>query len=249
MIADRAGPRRPFEIIPAIDIRGGRCVRLLHGDYAQETVYGDDPLAMAERWASLGAPRLHLVDLDAARAGRPVNDGVIEQIARALALPVQVGGGIRDEATARRYLDAGVARVVLGTVAVTEPALVERLTAADPQSVIVAIDARDGIVKTEGWLVDSGLAADALAERMTALGVVRFLYTDIGRDGALTEPNYEALTALAGATAAAVIASGGVAAVEHLPRLAATGAEGAIIGRALYSGAVSLPDALAAVSD
>jgi phosphoribosylformimino-5-aminoimidazole carboxamide ribotide isomerase len=227
---------RPFEVIPSIDIRGGRCVRLLQGDYLQETVYGDDPLAIAHRWQAEGGHRLHLVDLDAARSGVPTNGELIVSIAHALSIPVQVGGGIRDETTARRYLDGGLARVVLGTAAVRDPGLVERLTAADADSVIVAVDARDGIVRTEGWTESSGVTVAELAARMTALGVRRFLYTDIGVDGTLTEPNYAAYRALAAVTSAAIIASGGVSRVDQLPRLAECGVEGAIVGRALYTG-------------
>jgi phosphoribosylformimino-5-aminoimidazole carboxamide ribotide isomerase len=231
---------RPFEIIPAIDIRGGRCVRLYQGDYEKETVYGDDPLAIAYRWQEQGGHRLHVVDLDAARSGVPANFDWIVRIARALRIPVQAGGGIRDEATARRYLDAGVARVVLGTAAVRDPGLVERLTAADADRVIVALDARDGIVRTAGWTEASELTVAELATRMLALGVRRFLYTDIGVDGTLTEPNYAAYRSLASTIDAAIIASGGVARVEQIPRLAACGVAGAIIGKALYTGAFDL---------
>lgn len=240
---DRSSPPS-IEIIPSIDIRGGKCVRLYQGDYARETVYGDDPLAIARRWAGLGARRLHVVDLDAARTGLPLNAALIIAIARALPIPVQVGGGIRDEATARRYVRAGVARVVLGTAAVRDPALVEALAGSNAEAVIVAVDARDGIVRVEGWTESSGIAAGELVARMTALGVCRFLYTDITNDGTLTEPNYAALTALAASTPAAVIASGGVARVDQLPRLAACGAEAVIIGRALYTGDVDLTEAL-----
>jgi phosphoribosylformimino-5-aminoimidazole carboxamide ribotide isomerase len=236
--------RVKFEVIPSIDIRGGRCVRLYQGDYARETVYGDDPIAIARRWSEAGAPRLHVVDLDAAREGAPVNAALIEAIARAIAVPLQVGGGIRDDAVARRYLDAGVDRVVIGTAAVRDPAFVRRLAAARSEAVVVAVDARDGIVQTEGWTASGEVTAADLAARMADLGVRRLLYTDIGRDGTLAEPNYDALAALVRSTTAAVIASGGVARVEQLPRLAACGAEGAIIGRALYTGDVDLREAL-----
>jgi phosphoribosylformimino-5-aminoimidazole carboxamide ribotide isomerase len=245
--APAAAGSRPFEVIPSIDIRGGRCVRLFQGDYDRETVYDDDPLAVARRWASMGAPRLHVVDLDAARTGVPVNGPLIIAIARALPIPVQAGGGIRDEATARRYVRAGLARVVLGTAAVRDPALVEALASSNPEALIVAVDARDGRVRTEGWTEDSGVTMTDLVARMTALGVRRFLYTDIAVDGTLTEPNYAAYRALAATTAAAVLASGGVAQVAQLPRLAACGVEGAIIGRALYTGAIDLAEALRSV--
>lgn len=219
-------------------------MRLYQGDYARETVYDDDPIAVARRWAALGAPRLHVVDLDAARSGSPATAELIVALARSVPVPVQVGGGIRDEETARRYLDAGVARVVLGTAAVRDPALVQRLAAADPDAVIVAVDALDGVVRTDGWTLSAEVTAVALVAHMTALGVRRFLYTDIARDATLTEPNYAALRELVGSTAAAVIASGGVAGVDQLPRLAACGAEGAIVGRALYTGDVDLTEAL-----
>ena len=234
-------------MIPSIDIRAGRCVRLYQGDYGRETVYDDDPVTVARRWAAFGPPRLHVVDLDAARTGTPVNEDLIVAIAGALSIPVQVGGGIRHEAIARRYLDAGLARVVLGTAAVRDPELVERLIARAADSVVVAVDARDGIVRTEGWTASGEVTAVDLVSRMTALGVRRFLYTDIARDATLTEPNYAALRHLIASTSAAVIASGGVARVEQLPRLAAASAEGAIIGRALYTGDVDLAEALRVV--
>ncbi len=234
----------PFEVIPSIDIRAGRCVRLYQGDYARETVYDDDPAAVARRWAGYGVARVHIVDLDAARGGPTTNATLIRAVAAELAVPIQVGGGIRDEASARAYLDAGIGRVVLGTAAVRDPALVKRLVRDAPESVVVAVDARDGIVRTEGWTESGGVTAVALVRQMTALGVRRFLYTDIARDATLTEPNYDALRELVGSTTAAVIASGGIARAGQLPRLAECGAEGAIIGRALYTGDVDLEEAL-----
>lgn len=239
----------PLEVIPSIDIRAGRCVRLMQGDYAQETVYADDPVAVARRWQAEGATRLHVVDLDAARTGVPANRDSVLAIVAALTIPVQLGGGIRDQATARAYLAAGVTRLVLGTAAVTQPALVQALTALDPDAVIVALDARDGVVRTDGWTASSGVTAIDLARRTMTLGVRRFLYTDISRDATLTEPNYVALAALVRETGAAVIASGGVARVAQLARLAACGAESAIIGRALYTGDIALPAALAAAGE
>lgn len=237
-----------FEIIPAIDIRGGRCVRLLQGDYNCETVYDADPVAVARRWAAAGAPRLHVVDLDAARSGAPVNAALIAAIARAVPVPLQAGGGIRSEAIARAYWEAGVDRVVLGTAAVRDVALVERLVALAPERVVVAVDSRDGIVRVDGWTEAANVSALELVARMTALGVRRFLYTDIARDGSLTAPNVEALRRLVTATSAPVIASGGVARLEHIRQIAACGAEGVIIGRALYTGDVDLAEALTAAS-
>lgn len=237
-----------FEIIPAIDIRGGRCVRLLQGDYNCETVYDADPVAVARRWAAAGAPRLHVVDLDAARSGAPVNAALIAAIARAVPVPLQAGGGIRSEAIARAYWEAGVDRVVLGTAAVRDVALVERLVALASERVVVAVDSRDGIVRVDGWTEAANVSALELVARMTALGVRRFLYTDIARDGSLTAPNVEALRRLVAATSAPVIASGGVAQLEHIRQIAACGAEGVIIGRALYTGDVDLAEALTAAS-
>jgi phosphoribosylformimino-5-aminoimidazole carboxamide ribotide isomerase len=238
-----------FEVIPAIDIRGGRCVRLLQGDYGRETVYDADPVAVARRWAAAGAPRLHVVDLDAARAGVPVNADLITAIARAVPVPLQVGGGIRSEAVARAYWEAGVERVVLGTAAVRDAALVAELVASAPERVVVAIDARDGVVRLDGWTTAADLSALDLVARMTALGVRRFLYTDIARDGSLTGPNVEALRRLVAMTPAPVLASGGVARVAHVRQLAACGVEGVIIGRALYTGDVDLVEALAVAAE
>lgn len=238
----------PLELIPAIDLRGGRCVRLLHGDFARETVFGDDPAAMARRWQGLGAVRLHVVDLEGSRDGEPRNLAAIEAILGAVRIPVQVAGGIRDEAGAERLLALGAARVVLGTAAVRDPALVERLARTAPEAVIVALDARDGVVRTDGWTVESGVGVDELAARMTEAGVRRFLYTDIGRDGALTGPNISVYEDLCARTDAAVLASGGVAGVHDIVRLAATPVEGVVIGRALYTGDLDLPGATAAAA-
>lgn len=244
-------PRRraiPFEIIPGIDLRGGKCVRLYQGDFAQETVYADDPAAVARRWQALGAPRLHVVDLEGSRDGEHRNLDAIAAILRAVDLPVQVAGGIRDETAAQRLLDLGAARVVLGTAAVRDPDLVARLVARLPDAVVVALDGRDGIVRTDGWTETSGVTVLDLADRMTTLGVRRFLYTDISRDGALSEPNFAAYADLCARTGAAVLASGGVATVDQIVRLARGPVEGVIVGRALYTGDVELPAALAAVA-
>jgi phosphoribosylformimino-5-aminoimidazole carboxamide ribotide isomerase len=233
-------------VIPGIDLRGGRCVRLLHGDFARETVFADDPAAMARRWQAEGAPRLHVVDLEGSRDGEARNIEAIAAILRAVSIPVQVAGGIRDEEGALRLLGLGATRVVVGTAAVRDPELVARLVALDPEAVVVALDARDGVVRTDGWTASAGIGVGELAGRMTALGVRRFLYTDIGRDGALTGPNIEAYRALCARTDAAVQASGGVARAEEIAALAGTGVEGVIVGRALYTGDLRLADALAA---
>jgi len=233
-----------IEVIPAIDIRNGRCVRLYQGDYARETVYSDSPVDVAQKWQALGASRLHLVDLDAAKSGKPENLDIVRRIAQALRIPAELGGGIRDRATVELVLKAGVQRVVLGTAAVEKPELVRELCTAFGEAVVVGIDARGGKVATRGWLDAGELNAIDLARRVVQQGARRIIYTDIERDGTLTQPNYEAITALLKAVEVAVIASGGVATVEHLKKLQGLGVEGAIVGKALYTGDLKLEDAL-----
>lgn len=235
-----------MEVIPAIDLKSGRCVRLYRGDYHRETVYSDDPLAVALGWQEQGALRLHVVDLDGAVLGQLVNLEVIAAIVARLVIPVQVGGGIRDEATARMLLTAGVSRVVIGTAAVQEPSLVQSLCQRYGSGrVVVAVDVRDGQVAIKGWTEGTAVSALALAQQMAGLGVRRLLYTDISRDGTLTEPNFAATAALVKSTGLAVLASGGIASLEHIRCLATTGVEGAIVGRALYTGDVKLAEAIA----
>ncbi len=236
-----------MEVIPAIDLRGGRCVRLFQGDYAQETVYSDDPVEVALRWQEMGAVRLHVVDLDGAARGEPVNLGVIESIAGSLTSPIQMGGGIRDMDAVKKALGIGVGRVVLGTSAVGNPDLVEAACQRfGPEALIVGVDARDGLVATRGWRESSDVTAIDLVHQMAALGIRRFVYTDISRDGTMTEPNFQAIEELIKSADAAVIASGGVSSIEHLRRLAGLGVEGTIVGKALYEGAIDLREAIAA---
>ena len=238
-----------MEIIPAIDLKSGLCVRLYQGDYGKETVYSDDPVGIALRWWRDGAPRLHLVDLEGAAAGEPANLGVIEAIVRNVGIPLQVGGGIRTLRTAEILTDLGVDRIILGTAAVKDPGLVQRLCRDyGGDKVVVAIDARDGRVAIEGWTEGTSLSAIELAERMEDMGVTRFLYTDISRDGTLTEPNFEAIEALVHATNRPVLASGGISSTDHLSRLASIGAEGAILGSALYTGVIELRSAIESVN-
>jgi phosphoribosylformimino-5-aminoimidazole carboxamide ribotide isomerase len=228
-------------ILPAIDLRDGRCVRLEQGDYARETIFSDDPVAMARHWQAAGAPILHIVDLDGARDGSPSQLDTVAEIVSALDIPVQVGGGVRTEAHADALFGVGVFRIVVGTAAVEEPELIARLLRAySPQRVNVGVDARDGMVATRGWLHTSERPAEDFIVEMRERGVRRIVYTDIARDGMLTAPNFAA-TARAAARGVAVIASGGVATTAHLHQLAAIpGVEGAIVGRALYTGDVEL---------
>ena len=235
-----------MEVIPAIDLRGGRCVRLRQGDYAQETVFGDDPAAMAERWASEGATRLHLVDLDGARDGRPGNVEAVRAILARLggSIPVQLGGGVRDEAIADSWLDAGVERVIVGTRAAEDPEWFERFVAERPGRVVLGLDARDGNVATGGWLAESGQEARTLAERFDRLPLAAVVYTEIARDGMLEGPDVGSTVALAEALKTPVIASGGVSSLEDLERLAGSPVAGCIVGRALYDGRFRLDDAI-----
>ncbi len=235
-----------MDIIPAIDIQGGKAVRLFQGDFAQSTVYDADPTVAARRWAEMGASRIHVVDLDGAKAGHPVNTDSILGIVRAVSIPVQLGGGLRSDIAVRAALDLGVARVILGTAAVRDPELIARLVARHHDAIIVGVDARDGYVATAGWTEAEKVEATTLVERMADIGVRRIVYTDISRDGTLTEPNFAATAALVRPGGPAIIASGGVCRVEHVRRLAADGVEGAIIGRAIYTGDLDLREALAA---
>ncbi len=233
-----------MEIIPAVDIRNGKCVRLYQGDYNRETVFSENPVDVALQWQAMGAPRIHIVDLDGAAAGETVNLEIIETIAAAAQVPVQLGGGIRTLGSITTLLKLGVDRVILGTVAVENPGLVEEACRKYAESVIVSIDARDGQVSTRGWLQDSELTALKLARDMRDLGVRRLIYTDIERDGTLSGPNYRALAELVTGIDLPVIAAGGISSIEHLQSLKKIGVEGAIIGKALYTGDIDLKEAL-----
>lgn len=230
-----------------MDIRGGRCVRLFQGDYARETTFSDDPLAMALRWQSQGAHRIHVVDLDGAASGEPQNLDVISQIATAVMVPVQLGGGIRDIETIKKVLSAGVERVILGTAAVENEEMLKEACQKYGDYVAVSIDARDGMVATWGWQEDSGIRAEELAKRMQAIGVERLIYTDITADGTLTSPNFGAIAEFIKATPLPVISAGGVASVDNIRELNRLGVAGAIIGKALYTGDVDLRAALRAI--
>ena len=235
-------------IYPAIDIRGGRCVRLTEGRFDAETVFADDPAEMALKWAGMGAEFLHLVDLDGALAGEGKNVPVIERILQSVNIPVQLGGGIRNLETIEKLLALGVTRLILGSAAVNNPQLVEEACKKYPGHIAVGIDAKNGEVAIEGWGKGSGVAATELAKQMAAYGVETIIYTDISRDGMLSGVNVEATAALARACGVPIIASGGVASIEDIRRVKAVeadGVQGCIIGKAIYTGAVDLKAALA----
>ncbi len=237
-----------FEVIPAIDIRGGRCVRLLQGDYDRETVYGDDPAAVAREWEAQGAPRLHVVDLDGAREGRPVNRAEVAAICEAVAIPVEVSGGLRTMDDLEAAAGLGAARLQLGSAAVRNPDLVNRASERFPGMVVVAVDTRAGEALTEGWREGSGADALTLAKEMVARGAPRIMVTDVARDGALEGPNVALAAEFAAALPVPVVASGGVTTADDLRALAETGCEGAIVGKALYEGRFTLAEALEAVA-
>ena len=234
-------------LYPAIDLKDGHCVRLLRGDMAQATVFGADPAAQARAFATAGCRWLHLVDLNGAFKGAPVNGAAVEAILAAVDVPVQLGGGIRDRATLERWLERGVSRVVLGTAAVRDPGFVRAAAAAWPGRVAVGVDARAGMVAVEGWAETTDMTATDLARRFEDAGVAAIVYTDIERDGAMQGPNVAATAALARAVAIPVIASGGVSSLADLQALKDSGAplDGAISGRALYEGKLDLAEAVA----
>jgi len=238
-----------MKVIPAIDLKGGKCVRLYQGDYSQETVFSDEPVSVALQWQSLGAQRLHLVDLDGAARGELCHLSLITKIVKRVKIPIQVGGGIRQLATIEQLLEGGVMRVVLGTAAVENPGLVRKACHRFGEAIIIGIDAREGYVATRGWQKKTDITAFELVQQMAVLGVRRFIYTDILRDGTLTQPNFEAIAELISKTSLPIIASGGVTSVSHLKRLFQLGVEGVIIGRALYTGDVRLEEALAAIKE
>jgi phosphoribosylformimino-5-aminoimidazole carboxamide ribotide isomerase len=233
-------------ILPAIDLRDGKCVRLRQGDYAQETVFDQDPVAAARRWVSQGAKWLHLVDLDGAKAGKPVNGDSIRAIVQSAGVPCQLGGGLRSEADVAAALDWGLARVVIGTKALQSPAWFTRLCERWPGRVMLGIDAKEGRVATEGWLEVSQTGVLDLTRRCVTPAVAGIVYTDISRDGMLAGANVKAMAALAQAVAIPVIASGGVTTLDDIHRLAERRLAGCIIGRALYEGRIDLKEALRA---
>ena len=236
-------------LYPAIDLKDGQAVRLVHGDMEKSTVFNDDPAAQAREFVDAGCTWLHLVDLNGAFAGTPVNAAPVEAILKSCNVPAQLGGGIRDMATIEAWLDKGLARVILGTVAVENPALVREAARAFPGKVAVGIDARNGRVATKGWAEETDVVVTDLAKSFEDAGVAALIYTDIMRDGAMGGPNIDATAALARAVNIPVIASGGVSSLADLEALKKTGViSGAISGRALYDGAIDLSEALKALA-
>jgi phosphoribosylformimino-5-aminoimidazole carboxamide ribotide isomerase len=242
-----------MHVIPAIDIRGGKCVRLVQGDFDRETVFGDDPVAMAKRWAGAGAIRIHVVDLDGAREGRPVNDAIVRDIVRTSGAAVQVAGGVRDAAAIDRWTDAGAARIVVGTLAVEQPDVVAEAVRRHSDRVAVAIDVKDGRPAVKGWLEKADRSTAEFVRDLARTGVRHFIYTDVSRDGMMQHLDFAALRAMlealrSASPGATLIYSGGVTSVDDIVALNEYDLEGAIVGRALYDGRIDLAVALAAIS-
>lgn len=240
-----------FTIYPAIDIRDGKCVRLVQGDYNQETIYNENPVKVAQEWERLGGSYIHLVDLDGAKAGQPVNDELIGRIASAVQVPVQVGGGLRTREHVEQLLSLGVSRVILGTAAIEDRAFTEAVLGTYGDRIAIGLDARNGYVATRGWLETSEVRADELAAELASRGAETFIFTDISRDGMMQGPNVEAIVALAKSSGRTVIASGGVSKMDDLITLstyAKEGVGGAIVGKALYTGSIDLQVAVQAVA-
>lgn len=235
-------------LYPAIDVRGGQCVRLSQGDYQQETIYEKNPMHAVERFVLNGAEWIHVVDLDGARSGELINLQVIAEMVKEAGIPIQVGGGVRDMDRVERLLDLGISRVIIGSAAIDDPKFVQQALEKYSKQIVIGIDARDGKVATHGWLETSTVSAEECARNMVELGAERFVFTDISRDGMLSGVNIEAVRALAQSCGKQVIASGGVRSLDDIVQLARyqkEGVDGVIIGKALYSGAFDLPEALA----
>ncbi len=235
-----------MQIWPAIDLRGGKCVRLRQGDYARETVYGADPVEMAHRWVEQGAQYLHLVDLDGSRDGQLVNQVAVTAIVQAVQIPCELGGGIRDRSTMEQLLDLGLERLVIGTQLLKRPEWFREMCRVFPGKLVAGIDARDGLVATDGWLETSTVDAVDLACELADQPIAAIVYTDIARDGMMAGPNTPAMARMAAAVSVPVVASGGVTTAGDVASLAKTEIAGCIVGRALYEGSLTLGDALAA---
>ncbi|WP_096156652.1 MULTISPECIES: 1-(5-phosphoribosyl)-5-[(5-phosphoribosylamino)methylideneamino]imidazole-4-carboxamide isomerase [Bacillus] len=240
-----------FTIYPAIDMLGGKCVRLLQGDYSKETVYSDSPFLMAKKFAESGAQWIHMVDLDGAKAGKPVNTKFVLQVAKQLNAKVQIGGGIRTEKEVESYLSQGIDRVILGSAAINDPSFVKKMLSEYKERIAIGIDAKNGYVATEGWTTTSQVKATDLGVMLAEAGAETFIFTDIATDGMLSGPNIEATVELAKRTGKSVIASGGVSCLEDLLALKqyeSEGVVGAIVGKAIYTNKIDLRQALNEVS-
>jgi len=231
-------------LFPAIDIRGGNCVRLIQGDYNQEKVYSDSPVTQAQEWEKKGAAYIHIVDLDGAKTGVSQNAGVIKEIAANVHVPIQVGGGVRSMEAVKSLIDSGVSRVIIGTAAISNPEFLKEAVAAYGDKIAVSLDAKNGFIATDGWTDTSGVKALDLVKDLEAIGVKTIVYTDIAKDGMLQGPNFEELDAMNNASSIDVIASGGVSTADDVKKLAANNMYGAIVGKALYDGTVQLEDLL-----
>jgi phosphoribosylformimino-5-aminoimidazole carboxamide ribotide isomerase len=238
-----------MQIWPAIDLRGGKCVRLRQGDYQQETIFAQDPAKVARQFRNQGAQHLHIVDLEGAREGLPINLPSVQEILAAVEIECELGGGIRDEQSVRELLDFGLSRLVIGTSALTDPEWFRQICRQYPYRLVLGIDARDGRAATDGWLNTSEVAAIDLAGQFANEPLAAIIYTDIAADGMMGGPNVEAMSKMQAAVDIPVIASGGVTTIEDVSRLAAAGLAGCIIGRALYEGTLALADALRAAGE
>lgn len=236
-----------MNIYPAIDIKEGKCVRLIQGDMDKATVYEEVPVRAAVKWQDMGATCLHVVDLDGAVNGKLCNTKTVEEIIKSINIPVQLGGGIRDMDTIEALLDIGVEKVILGTAALKSPDLVRQAVGRYPGNIVIGIDARDGYVAVEGWQKTSSVKALNLAKNMESLGVKTVVFTDIWRDGMLQGPNFSGIAEIIENTSLEVIASGGISRMEHLLKLKKMGASGAIVGKALYTGDISLGESISAL--
>ena len=234
-----------MDLIPAVDILGGKCVRLYQGDYSRETVFAEDPVEMAMRWEQVGSKYLHVVDLDGARDGRLANSNIIERICAATTCEVQVGGGIRSVGAALEYVGLGVTKVILGTAVVKDPEIVRLfLSEVDSDAVVVSVDSKDGLVSSDGWVNQTTKEPIEFINEMQSAGILRCLYTDISRDGTLEGPNYEIIKDIVSNVDVKIMVAGGIATIAHLRRLGEIGVEAAIVGKAIYTGDLDLGWAL-----
>jgi phosphoribosylformimino-5-aminoimidazole carboxamide ribotide isomerase len=233
-----------MQIIPAIDMKNGKCVRLTQGDFSREKIYSDDPISIAQQWEKEGATMLHLVDLDGAKKGKIVHEKIIRKMVKSVSIPIQFGGGIRDKATVATVLEMGISRVILGTLVLEDTRVLQNILADFASSVVVALDAKNGKLMKQGWFVESMQETVSFAKELASLGVQRLIYTDVVNDGMMLEPNYEMILAIKNAVTMPIIVGGGIATCEALRKLRTLNVEGAIIGKALYEGKIEIKEAI-----